>query len=355
MVVTWEVTRACALDCKYCRMESFPHNDPMELGVLEAKRFIDQVARAKPQMLILTGGDLMYRRDLVQIIEYASSQDLSVMLSPSVTPRFLKAGMEIFRDAGLKTISLSLDGACQATHDGFRGVRGMWDWAFQAIDAAKKAGVSVQINTLITRHNIDEFDAFVELLNKVGPAVWRLFVVVPASLTITEVMPTGGQLEELFNRLVDLAPLVPYEITTMEGQHYRRVALQRWHEHGGRESRIDSINDGKGSVFVSHVGDIHPGEFLPLSAGNVRTDELLDVYRQGALFRELRNSDLLKGKCGRCEFRNRCGGSRARAYAVTGDYLAEEPFCDYQPDCPAEKIEPAPRLSHRIWRMHLDD
>lgn len=354
MIVIWEITRACALACRHCRAEAIAKGDPRELNPAESRAFIEQVARAKPQIFILTGGDPIYRRDLVSLIDYASSLGLRVAMSPSATPRFLKADMAVLRDAGLRAISLSIDGANAATHDAFRGVRGTWDWTMQAYKQARLAGLSLQINTTITQQNFKEFDAFVELLDQLQPDVWSVFQLVPTGRAKKEDMLTGGQMEELFNRLCDIVPKVDYDIKTTEGQHYRRVALQRWRKDGGPKPVLSSINDGKGFVFVSHIGEVSPSGFLPFAAGNVRESELLDVYRNAPIFRELRNSDLLKGKCGRCEFRNVCGGSRARAYAVTGDYLAEEPLCIYEPTPNAKPYGPAQR-PWPVWRMYLDD
>jgi len=144
-------------------------------------------------------------------------------------------------------------------------------------------------------------------------------------------MLTGEEMENLFDRLSDLAPKVKYKIKTTQGQHFRRIALQRWKRNGGPKPVLSTINDGRGFVFVSHIGEICPSGFLPVAAGNVRSHELIEVYRDSTLFRNLRDPNLLKGKCGRCEYRCICGGSRARAYAMTGDYLAEEPLCIYQP------------------------
>lgn len=331
LIVIWEVTRACALACRHCRAEAIPQCDPRELDLKEAERFIGQVKKAEPGIFILTGGDPMYRRDLVHIIEYASKQGLRVAMSPSATPRFLKAGLGIFREAGLKAISLSLDGASKARHDAFRRVPGAWDWTLQACRAVREAGLSLQINTTVTRWNIDEIEEFLPLLEELKPQVWSLFQLVPTGRGRMGDLITGQQMEDLFNRLCEVEQHVHYKIKTTEGMHFRRVALERWKRTGGPKPAVGTINDGKGFVFVSHTGDIHPSGFLPITAGNVRTDELIDVYRNAPLFRQLRDPKLLKGKCGRCEYKDICGGSRARAYAMTGDYLWEEPLCVHQP------------------------
>jgi AdoMet-dependent heme synthase len=331
-IVIWEVTRACELACRHCRAEAIARRDPRELRGAVLERFLDQVARARPRVFVLTGGDPMMRPDLLEIVGSASQRGLAVAMSPSATPRFVKADLCRFRDVGLKRVSLSLDGATRETHDAFRGVAGTWDRTMEAVVAAREAGLEVQINTTFTRQNVKEFGAFARLLGDIRPSLWSVFQLVPTGRGKSDDLLTGLQMEELFERLHALSQRVPWAIKTTEGQHYRRVALQQWkrNPHLPRP-QILPVNDGKGFVFVSHTGDIQPSGFLPIVAGNVRADELLDVYRDARLFRELRDPDLLKGKCGRCEFRAVCGGSRARAYAMSGDHLAQEPLCIYQP------------------------
>jgi radical SAM protein len=337
-IVIWEVTRSCSLACRHCRAEADMRRHPLELSTLESFRFIDQVERCRPTLFVLTGGDPIRRMDLTALVRYATQQGLHVSLSPSATPKFLRADLAEFKAAGVERISLSLDGASRETHDKFRGVPGTWDWTRQAIANAARAGIPVQINTTFTRQNLREFDDFVRLLEELNPVLWSVFQLVPTGRGKVEDLLSANEMEGLFERLARLSLTAPYAIKTTEGQHYRRVVLQQTRGGGrppsGRPSGLRAplgINDGKGFVFVSHIGNIQPSGFLPLTAGNVRTDELLEVYRNSPLFRELRNPSLLGGKCGRCEFRTICGGSRARAYAMTGDYLGEEPLCVYQP------------------------
>jgi radical SAM protein with 4Fe4S-binding SPASM domain len=296
------------------------------------ERFLDQVARAGPKVFVLTGGDPMMRPDLIEIVAGASERGLQVAMSPSATPRFVKADLCRFREVGLKRVSLSIDGATQETHDAFRGVPGTWDRTMESIFAAREAGLEVQINTTFTRQNVRELDGFIRLLEEIKPSLWSVFQLVPTGRAKTDDLLSGEEIETLFERLYALSLRVGYPIKTTEGQHYRRVALQQWRRNPATPKPVLlPINDGNGFVFVSHTGDIQPSGFLPITAGNVRDSELLDVYRDSPLFRELRDADLLKGKCARCEYRALCGGSRARAYAMTGDYLAEEPLCTYQP------------------------
>ncbi len=331
-VIIWEVTRACPLACQHCRAEAVHRRDPRELRGEMVGRFLDQVARAQPRVFVLTGGDPMMRPDLLDIVFGATQRGLQVAMSPSATPRFVKADLCKFRDVGLKRVSLSIDGATREAHDAFRGVQGTWDRTMESIVAAREARLEVQINTTFTRQNIGQFDEFVRLLNEIKPSLWSVFQLVPTGRAKCDDLLSGEELESLFERFHDLSLRVPYPIKTTEGQHYRRVAMQQWRRNPSTpKPALLPINDGNGFVFVSHTGDIQPSGFLPITAGNVSRDELLEVYQNAPLFRELRDASLLKGKCARCEYRALCGGSRARAYAMTGDHLAEEPLCIYQP------------------------
>ncbi|GEM_PF-82829 len=344
-IVIWEVTRSCVLACRHCRAEAQPQRDPRELTTEEGKHFIDQVARATPGYFILTGGDPMMRPDILELVSYARSKGLEVALSPSATPRFLKADLQGLRDAGLHRLSLSIDGASRETHDAFRGVPGTWDWTQKAMEACRAHGLDFQINTTLTRQNLDQFDQFVALMDEIRPAMWNLFLLVPTGRGKNADLLDGPELEALFNRLWELSRRVSYKIKTTEGQHYRRVAWQRWRaEQSGPPPMLGNTNDGKGFVFVSHVGDICPSGFLPMVAGNVRGEDLLTVYRESPLLQSLRDPDQLKGKCGKCEWNRICGGSRARSYAMTGNLLASEPLCVYQPH--SSPLEPPGEVAH---------
>jgi AdoMet-dependent heme synthase len=331
-IVIWEITRACSLACRHCRAKANNKRHPLELSTDEGFRFIEQVARARPTLFILTGGDPIRRADLESLVRRASGLGLHVSISPSATPEFAATDLVRLKDAGVQRMSISLDGASEATHDRFRGIKGTWRLTMEALANARMAGVPVQLNTTFTRQNLGEFDEFVRVLEDIRPAMWSVFQLVPTGRGKVADMLSPEEMEHLFSRLAELSLKAPYDIKTTEGQHYRRVLLQQDKGLGqmGRRSPL-GINDGKGFVFVSHIGEIQPSGFLPISAGNVRNEELLDVYRNSPLFRSLRDPLQLKGKCGRCEFNRICGGSRARAYATTGDFLAEEPLCPYQP------------------------
>jgi radical SAM protein with 4Fe4S-binding SPASM domain len=328
-VVVWEMTRACRLACKHCRAVATTQAHPDQLVTMEGHRLIDQVAQTKPKLLILTGGDPSRRPDLLELISHASNRGLRVALSPGATPDLLALDFRELREAGVMRLSLSLDGATEADHNAFRGVTRAWRWTMQAVEKLREAGLPFQINSTITAENIGSFDALANVVESLNPAGWTIFLVVPTGRAGVSMLPSAVEIENLFVKLVEISRRVSFEIRTTEGQHFRRVLVQS----GAPASQIPPpVNDGKGFVFISHTGEICPSGFLPLVAGNVREDHLLATYRHSPIFTRLRDSGNLKGKCGRCRFNSLCGGSRARAFGLTGDPFSEEPLCSYQPD-----------------------
>ena len=333
-LVFWEMTRACALACSHCRAEAQYHRDPDELTRSEAERVVDQLAELKPPMLVLTGGDPMERPDVLDIAARATAAGLRVALSPSATDRLIQADFHAIRAAGIERLSLSLDGATRENHDAFRGVRGTFDRTLRAMEMAADADISIQINTTLTQGNLHEFPAFRDLMRQWKPVMWSVFILVPTGRAGVADMPTPDDLERVFEEMADLVGQVPFGIKTTEGHHFRRVLAQRG--KGGPSGRPGfraplGIRDGRGVMFISHTGIVSPSGFLPLNCGNARDRHVAEIYREHPLFVSLRDSDALGGKCGRCEFRKICGGSRARAYALTGDPFAEDPSCSYQP------------------------
>ncbi len=333
-LVFWEITRACALACRHCRAEAQPRRHPDELDESEALRLVDQLAELAPPMLILTGGDPLMRRDVLAIARRAADAGMRVGLSPSGTQRLVNFDFTAIRDAGIGRISLSLDGATEESHDRFRGVKGTFARTLKAVDMAHRVGLSVQINTTLTRSNLAEFPAFRDLMFALKPAMWSVFILVPTGRAAVAEMPDPHDLERIFEEMADLAGNAPFAIKTTEGHHFRRVLAQRG--KGGDKGRQGmrsppGIRDGRGVMFISHTGVVSPSGFLPLDCGNVRRRHPASIYREHPLFVSLRDSGALGGKCGRCEFRNLCGGSRARAFGLTGDPFAEDPACSYQP------------------------
>ncbi len=334
-LVFWEITRACALACRHCRAEAQSHRHPDELDTPEAFALVDRLAELEPPMLILTGGDPLMRSDVLEIGRRASDAGIRVGLSPAATARLTRYDFSKIRDAGIQRISLSLDGATAATHDAFRGLTGTFERTLEAVELAHAAGLSIQINTTLTRSNVAEFPAFRDLMFQLEPAMWSVFLLVPTGRAQADEVPDSADLERIFGEMADLVGKAPFAVKTTEGHHFRRVLAQRgMGGHKGRQGMRSplGIRDGRGVMFISHTGVVSPSGFLPMDCGNVRHRDPGDIYRQHPLFVSLRDSDALGGKCGRCEFRRICGGSRARAYGLTGDAFAADPACSYQPE-----------------------
>ena len=330
--VYWELTRACDLACRHCRAAAVQRRHPEELTATESLRLLERLAAfgdPKPHV-VLTGGDPLKRPDLWTLMVAARALGLGVSVAPSATP--LLRGEEIrgFKQFGVEAISLSLDGATPERHDALRGVAGTFQRTLDAAHAARAADLPFQINTLVARETLGDLPAIYLLACRLGAARWSLFFLVPTGRGAVLEAVTPDAAEQVMQWLVDLsvqggAPIV----TTTEAPHLRRVMLQRrW---AGARRHGAGIRDGNGIMFISHRGDVHPSGFLPLSAGNVRTGDVVTIYRDAPLFRRLRQPELFSGRCGRCEFHAYCGGSRARAYAATRDPFAEDPLCAYTP------------------------
>lgn len=328
-VIFWEVTWACALRCLHCRAEAQPKRHPDELTTEEGYRLLDEMRRFGQPIVVVSGGDALMRRDLFDLLRYGTDLGLRMSLAPSVTALVTPANLGRAYDAGVRRLSFSLDGATPETHDGFRGVPGSFEKTLRAVRTAQDAGIAVQLNTVVSRRTVGDLPLMPPLLEGLGVVLWDVFFLVPTGRAQTDELVSPEEHEALFNWLYDLSLVAPYQVKTTLGQPYRRVAIQR--SEGERAAGVGTTNDGKGICFVSHRGDIRPSGFLPVAAGNVRRDSLVETYRESSLFRALRDPARLKGKCGVCPYNTVCGGCRARAYGVTGDYLAAEPSCVFQP------------------------
>src|SRR5581483_4677257 len=339
LVAIWEVTRACDLSCVHCRACAQPLRDLRELTFVEGRRLIDDVAELKAPIFVLTGGDPLKRRDIYDLVSHARQAGLRPALTPSATALLTRPAMEHLKDCGLARLAVSLDGATPEVHDGFRGMRGSWARTLEAVQWAREIRLPVQINTTVTRRNVHQLALLAELLGRSAIVLWSVFFLVPTGRGQISDLLDAEQAEEAFEVLYHLSLQTPFHIKTTEAPHYRRFLLQRQSASGknagfarGAVNGMGTgVGDGKGFVFVSHIGEVFPSGFLPVAAGSIRQQPLAEIYRHSALFRALRDADLLKGKCGRCEFRHVCGGSRARAYAVTHDIFAPDPCCAYRP------------------------
>lgn len=349
--LAWEITRACSLRCVHCRADAQPRRDPLELTTSEGFAVIDQVVELGRPILVLTGGDPMMRRDVFDLIGYARGRGLRVALAPSATRLVTRQALAHARSAGVEMVHLSLDGATAETHDAFRGVPGSFQRTWEALREALDLGIPVQIGTTVCRVNAGELPALAAHVRDAGARVWSVFFLVPTGRGGRADMLSAEEHEQALQWLAEHTETAPYHVRTTAAPQYRRVVLQRlrsaqpagreqpaWTLTGAgyafREGRAPvqkGVNDGKGFCFIDHRGNVCPSGFLQLSAGNLRQRSLTEIYREAPLFRQLRDRSLLRGKCGSCPYRDVCGGSRARAYAVTGDYLASDPACPYQP------------------------
>lgn len=358
-IVIWETTRACDLACVHCRASAQPGRNPLELGTEQAKTLIDQIAAFGPPspLFVMTGGDPVKRPDLYELVTHAASKKLAVALSPSATPLVTPDVLKNLHDAGLVAISLSVDGATPRTHDAFRRIDGVFDRTMAIWDAARELHLKVQINTTVTRLNLWELPKIAHNVLERTALTWSLFFMVPVGRALSLEQISPRDCEDVMHFLYDVGTVIPAKTT--EGHHYKRIVMQRtvlerlgispekaglvgdtyrrlrdelgWEIRPGTRRTPMDVNAGRGFVFISHTGSVHPSGFLPLSAGNVKWRPLQEIYRESPLFRSLRDTQALTGRCARCEFADICGGSRSRAYATAEDPLAEDPLCAYEP------------------------
>lgn len=337
-LVIWEVTQACDLACRHCRASAQPDRNPLELDIRQARSVIRQVRDFGDPLLVFTGGDPLKRADLFDLIGESVSAGLRTTVTPSATPLLTADAVRRFKTSGVSRMAVSLDGADAARHDDFRQVSGSFDQTMLALRAAAEVGLETQINTTVTRRNMHSLDRIARLVGEERARLWSVFFLVVTGRAQLDDDLTAEEYEQVFDFLYRTSLTAPFDIKTTEAQHYRRYAAQQRKKNGAGASapqgviqRQAGINDGKGFLFISHTGEIFPSGFLEVSAGNVRNVTLQDAYRNSALFRVLRDSDALLGKCGACDYRNLCGGSRSRAFALTGDFLASDPRCEYVP------------------------
>lgn len=362
LIVFWETTKACLLKCKHCRAKAIKEPLPGELSTEEGFRLIDQVKDfGKPYpMLIFTGGDPLMRNDIWELIRYSIDNEIKVSIAPSVTPLLNKNVIKKISEMNLSSVSISLDSPYPEIHDSIRGIKGTWKRTIWAIKEFIKNGVKVQVNSVIMRSTVNGLADMVSLLKRLGIITWEVFYLIPTGRATREEDLTPQEWEDVSNFLYE-ASKYGIRIRTTEGPMFRRVSiLRRALESSGLDpdkimntghlywrlikklrktlgspkekalAHTIGTRDGRGIIFVSYNGNVYPSGFLPLSAGNISVERLADIYRRSQLFKVLRSAEF-KGRCGKCEFKNICGGSRARAYAYFGDIMAEDPSCSYVP------------------------
>lgn len=356
-LVIWEVTQACDLACLHCRAQAQPLALPGELTHDQGLDVIDQVAELGTPILVLSGGDPLKRKDLLPLLRYGKKKGLRMGTIPAATPLLTREVVVALKETGLDQMALSLDAPSAAAHDQFRQVPGAYAKTMEAIQWAHEVKLPLQINTVIGRHNFGQLDEMIEKIKSFGVVFWEVFFLVPVGRGHEVNDISAQQYEEVFEKLYQVTKSERFIVKITEAPHFRRYYIQQKLKEEGQtladitKGRIvlparlrrlmgpggtigqapQGVNSGKGFVFVSYDGKVYPSGFLPIPAGTVRDKGLIRAYRETPLFKELRHTSLLKGRCGLCEYRDVCGGSRSRAFAETGDYLAEDSRCAYVP------------------------
>lgn len=364
-LVAWETTIACPLACRHCRAEARETPNPNQLTTAEGKSLIiDEIAGmaeeattpVKP-ILILSGGEPLMREDIFELASYATERGLKPVASPDdgrlVTPR----AVEKLREAGVERVSFSLHYPAAEKNDYFARHEGAFDAAMDAFENLRRGALAFQVNTTVTTHNLADLPEMLDLVRRSGAVAWHVFLLVPTGRgkQMADEAVSPEDYERTLNWLYDVACSQAIEVKPTCAPHYYRIIRQRAREEGkpaagleysaggpsglGAHAGTKGCLAGAGFCFVSNVGEVNPCGYLPVSAGNVRVTPLRDIYRNSELFAELRDVSRLEGKCGACEYRNVCGGCRARAFSGTGNYLAEEPFCTYVPSSMAGVAE----------------
>jgi len=340
-MIYWEMTRACDLACRHCRAEAIRDRDPAELTTAEGVRLLEQILEFGTPLphVVFTGGDPLKRPDLPELVAAGVRLGISVSLAPSATDHLTREAVDALKVAGIQSLSLSIDGSTAARHDGFRGVPGCFDRTLQAARWVREARIPLQVNTLVTADTLDDLPALYGLVRSLDLMRWSLFFLIPVGRGRALRGLSAPEAESVMDWLYTISAGAAFAVAATEAPHFRRVALVRMRADGLsaeaiRRSAIGrgfGVRDGNGVMFISARGDIYPAGFLPVPTGNVRTGSPVACYRNHEVFTALRDPARLRGKCGRCEYRSICGGSRARAYALTGDYLASDPLCAYEP------------------------
>ncbi len=325
-VVTWEVTRACQLHCKHCRARAIRHRNPEELTAQEFGPVLLDIRNnfAYPPVMVFTGGDPLERDDLDDILLQSVNLGLSTAVAPSVTPKLTPDVIEHWKSLGVTSVSLSIDGPVPEVHDKFRGTKGVLERTLNIAQAITENDMRLQVNTSVGTDTISHLTAMLELVTTLKVTSWELFFIIPTGRARVDQCLDAQATEQALEWLADVADASPFRITAVGAPQYNRVLATR-HPllHAGRLA----VKEARGFAFIDHTGLVYPSGYLPLAAGNVRLEPFTSIYRNSQLFRDLRNPELLEGHCSQCDFSLACGGSRARAFAVTGDLFAEDPAC----------------------------
>lgn len=342
-LIAWEVTRNCNLSCIHCRAAASKGPYPDELDTDASLGLLDQISKVGNPVVILTGGEPLLRPDIFELARHGNRKGLRMVMAPNGT-LITEAIAREMAEAGIQRISISLDGATKESHDRFRQVDGAFEGALRGIKWAKQANVDFQINTTITLQNLEEMPKIQELAVKLGAVAHHIFLLVPTGRGkyIVDQEISAQQYEEILNWFYDQRGKVSLQLKATCAPHYYRILRERARDEGKtvtfKTHGLDAVTrgclGGTGFCFISNTGIVQPCGFLDINCGNVNETPFGVIWNESEVFKTLRNYNNLKGKCGKCEYRKVCGGCRARAYEATGDYLAEEPLCLYQPQGP---------------------
>jgi heme b synthase len=339
-LVAWETTRNCNLACVHCRASATMGPYDGELGTEEALRLLDQIAEVGKPIIILTGGEPLLRSDIFEIARYGTALGMRMVMALNGTLITAKVARQL-KDAGIQRISVSLDGSSPETHDRFRQVKGAFEGTLKGVDFLKNAGLEFQINTTITKTNLDQIPKIQQLAVDLGAVAHHIFLLVPTGRGkyIVDQEIDAAEYESTLNWFYDQREKTPLQLKATCAPHYYRILRQRAKADGlsvsfqthGLDAVTRGCLGGVGFCFISHRGIVQPCGYLDLNSGDVRQTSFAEIWHHSDIFVKLRNYDKLKGKCGRCEYKQVCGGCRARAYEATGDFMSEEPLCSYQP------------------------
>jgi heme b synthase len=339
-LVAWEVTRSCNLNCVHCRASSEKGPYPGELSTSKALEILDQIAMVGEPIIILTGGEPLLRPDIFDLARYGTQKGLRMVMATNGTLIDSHIAEEI-KASGIKRVSISLDGSSQKEHDSFRKVKGAFDSALKGIEILKAAGIEFQINTTVTRHNANRIDKILEMVVELGAAAHHIFLLVPTGRARDMVNQEidAPEYERLLHWFYEMRDKTSMHLKATCAPHYYRILRQEAHAKGehvdfekyGLDAVTRGCLAGTSFCFVSHDGIVQPCGYLELNCGDLKVSSFGSIWRNSEVFQKLRDLSAYKGKCGRCEYKRHCGGCRARAYEATGDYMAEEPLCLYQP------------------------
>ena len=339
-MIAWETTRSCNLSCIHCRAAAEKGPYPGELDTQAAFTFLDNVASFSQPVIILTGGEPLLRDDIYELAAYGTQLGLRMVMATNGT-LVNETSIEKMLASGIQRISVSLDGATAESHDSFRQVEGSFAASLKALDYARKAGLDFQVNTTITKLNLTEIPAILEQTVALGAVAHHIFLLVPTGRgkELEEQEIPAAEYERTLNWFYDQRDKVPLQLKATCAPHYMRILRQRSKAEGKKVTfkthGLDAVTrgclGGIGFCFVSHIGEVQPCGYLEALAGNIKKTNFRQIWESSPVFTRLRDYDALEGKCGICEYKRVCGGCRARAYEATGDFMAEEPYCVYQP------------------------